>query len=107
MLNNNYGVGVYLHALSCVQQSQLAVSPGTLDHNVSAVHQSALANQMNQMHISGSQYVTSPVHGSFPQSSWQVVQHSAGQGQHHPHQHYVGMEVQLFRLVSFATDFVL
>ncbi|XP_031568511.1 RNA-binding motif, single-stranded-interacting protein 1-like isoform X3 [Actinia tenebrosa] len=80
----------YLQMQTQMPHSQLAVSPGTLDHNVSAVHQSALANQMNQMHISGSQYVTSPVHGSFPQSSWQVVQHSAGQG--HPHQHYVGME---------------
>jgi len=62
-----------------------------------AVHQNALANQMNQMHISaGSQYVTSPVQSSFPQSSWQVVQHSGGggaQGQHHHAQHYVGMEV--------------
>lgn len=68
-----------------------------MEHSA-AVHQNALANQMNQMHISaGSQYVTSPVQSSFPQNSWQVVQHSAAgaQGQHHHAQHYVGMEVYI------------
>ncbi|KAK3732813.1 hypothetical protein QZH41_017721, partial [Actinostola sp. cb2023] len=85
----------YLQMQAQIPHSQIAVSPGAIEHGVSAaVHQNALANQINQMHISaGSQYVTSPVQGSFPQSSWQVVQHSGGQGQHHPHaQHFVGME---------------
>ncbi|XP_020895784.1 RNA-binding motif, single-stranded-interacting protein 2 isoform X2 [Exaiptasia diaphana] len=85
----------YLQMQAHVPHSQIAVSPASMEHSA-AVHQNALANQMNQMHISaGSQYVTSPVQSSFPQNSWQVVQHSAaagGQGQHHHPQHYVGME---------------
>ena len=51
-----------------------------------------LASQMNQLQMSGSQYITSPVHGSFSQASWQMM-HQHGQPQH-PHTHYMSLEVR-------------
>ena len=83
-------------------QSQLAaaaaataVTPSSMEHNVGPMQQSSvqhLASQMNQLQMSGSQYITSPVHGSFSQASWQMM-HQHGQPQH-PHTHYMSLEVR-------------
>lgn len=70
-----------------------AVTPSSMEHNVGALQQSSvqhLTSQMNQLQMSGSQYLTSPVHGSFSQASWQMM-HQHGQPQH-PHPHYMSVE---------------
>ena len=89
--------------LSLIIQSQLAaaaaataVTPSSMEHNVGALQQSSvqhLTSQMNQLQMSGSQYLTSPVHGSFSQASWQMM-HQHGQPQH-PHPHYMSVEVRM------------
>lgn len=66
-----------------------------MEHNVGPMQQSSvqhLASQMNQLQMSGSQYITSPVHSSFSQASWQMM-HQHGQPQH-PHAHYMSLEVR-------------
>ncbi|XP_020607554.1 uncharacterized protein LOC110046208 [Orbicella faveolata] len=83
-----------------LQPSQLAaaaaataVTPSSMEHNVGPMQQSSvqhLASQMNQLQMSGSQYITSPVHSSFSQASWQMM-HQHGQPQH-PHAHYMSLE---------------
>lgn len=70
-----------------------AVTPSSMEHSVGPMQQSSvqhLASQMNQLQMSGSQYITSPVHGSFSQASWQMM-HQHGQPQH-PHTHYMSLE---------------
>ena len=80
----------------CCTQSQLAataVTPSNLEHNVGPMQQSSvqhLTNQMNQLQMSGSQYITSPVHSTFSQASWQMM-HQHGQ---HAHPHYMTAEVR-------------
>ncbi|XP_032222947.2 RNA-binding motif, single-stranded-interacting protein 1 isoform X2 [Nematostella vectensis] len=83
----------YLQMQTQIPHGQLTAvnQGGSLEQH--ALHQGGipaqLANQLSQIQLSGSpQYVTSPVHGSFPQSSWQVLHHSA---QRHP-QGYITME---------------
>lgn len=77
-------------------KSQLAPTPPTAtpssiqEHNVASMQQSSvqhLANQMSQLQMSGSQYITSPVHSPL-QGSWQMM-HQHGQ----PHPHYMSLEV--------------
>ena len=68
-----------------------AVTPSPIqEHNVAPMQQSSvqhLANQMSQLQMSGSQYITSPVHSPL-QGSWQMM-HQHGQ----PHPHYMSLEV--------------
>ncbi|XP_074624697.1 RNA-binding motif, single-stranded-interacting protein 1-like isoform X2 [Acropora palmata] len=67
-----------------------AVTPSSIqEHNVAPMQQSSvqhLANQMSQLQMSGSQYITSPVHSPL-QGSWQMM-HQHGQ----PHPHYMSLE---------------
>ena len=75
-----------------------------MEHNVGPMQQSSvqhLASQMNQLQMSGSQYITSPVHGSFSQASWQMM-HQHGQPQH-PHAHYMSLEVRNSQSDSYRT----
>lgn len=88
----------YIQMQHQLQPSQLAtaaaaataVTPSSIEHTVAPMQQSTvqhLANQMNQLQMSGSQYITSPVHSSFSQASWQMM-HQHGQ----PHPHYMSLE---------------
>ncbi|XP_078375962.1 uncharacterized protein LOC144659411 isoform X3 [Oculina patagonica] len=79
--------------LAAAAAAATAVTPSSMEANVGPMQQSSvqhLANQMNQLQMSGSQYITSPVHNSFSQASWQMM-HQHGQPQH-PHAHYMSLE---------------
>ncbi|KAJ7380197.1 RNA binding motif, single stranded interacting protein 3 [Desmophyllum pertusum] len=79
--------------LAAAAAAATAVTPSSMEHNVGQMQQSSvqhLANQMNQLQMSGSQqYITSPVHSSFSQASWQQMMHQHGQPQH---PHYMSLE---------------
>ena len=84
--------------LATAAAAATAVTPSSIEHTVAPMQQSTvqhLANQMNQLQMSGSQYITSPVHSSFSQASWQMM-HQHGQ----PHPHYMSLEVQLYEISS-------
>ena len=81
------------------------VSPTNLEHGVSTVAGNPiqhLSGQMNQLQLSSSQYLTSPVHSSFPQPSWQVL-HQAGQGQAAAHPHYM-VEVSMHNGIAILMN---
>ena len=91
--------------LAAAAAAATAVTPSSMEHNVSPMQQSSvqhLTNQMNQLQMSGSQYITSPVHSTFSQASWQMM-HQHGQPQH-AHPHYMSLEVRANGLMHYKKD---